>query len=427
MNKALVMWPLQIPTYFNAGHHLALYQVSGHLKKTTAVTDVHVIDGAVEQVSWKDLVLQLVKHEYQLVAVQCDLEGIEGTERSLSYLREFCPQAKIVAFGRMASMVPHTLRGFDFDAIVESGDFEPGVAAAFEALMMDSPSAPGIAFRAKDGGWLIPSARGARLPASDWYLPLPTEIPFEEYDTLYRDDKRRFSGLPYQRELVVPVARGCPIGCEYCEVPGVFGNREIRIDVQRALNYIQTCFGMGSFDYISFYAPTFTLDRRWVIDLCDQITRQFKPMRWKCCTTLHHLDEDLIRRMGSAGCTRISVGLETLEVSSLDLLPIPKKRGASHLADIAQWCTEAGIELNCFIVIGLPNSTLTGTAESIRAVRQIGARVRPTIYTDWNNMLPGLSEAQLARFNRHILPSGFNMDPGERKKLYRLLTGSADP
>lgn len=423
---SLIMWPLQVPTYFNAGHHLALYQVAGHLRRAHDAQEVHVLDGAVEQLTWKDFVVRLVRHDYEFVAIQSDLEGLEGTERTISYIREFRPRAKIVSFGRMTSMVPCTLRGFDFDAIVESGDFETGVAAARAALIAGTQSAPGVTFRIGDHAWQDPVTPGTRLHPNDWYLPLPHELPYSRYDMLYADDDRRFSGLPRQRELVVPIARGCPIGCDYCEVPSVFGTREARIGVQSVLDYVETCLRQAPFDYISFYAPTFTLNRRWVIDLCDRITTQLGPIKWKCCTTLHHLDEELVQTMGEAGCIRISVGLETLEESSLSALPPAKKRGARQLENAARWCKSSGIELNCFVIIGLPHTTPYGTAQSIQTVHELGARIRPTMYTNWEGMLPGLSESQLVRFNRQILPASHEMDACQRAEAYRLLTCPED-
>jgi anaerobic magnesium-protoporphyrin IX monomethyl ester cyclase len=424
--RSLVLWPLQVPTYFNAGHHLALYQVAGHLRRSEPEREVDVLDGAVEQLTWKDLVVRLVRNDYEFVAIQCDLEGLEGTERTIACIREIRPQARIVSFGRTAGMVPHVLRGFDFDAIVESGDFETGVAAAQQAFREDAPTAPGVALRDGAGVWRAPLIPGRRLNAVDWYLPLPDEIPHARYESLYSDDTRRFSGLPRQRELVVPVARGCPVGCDYCEVPVVFGRRETRIDVSRVLGYAEACFRQATFDYISFYAPTFTLDRRWVMELCVRIGKRLGRVRWKCCTTLSHLDEQLVLEMGRAGCVRISVGLETLEEPGLRALPSAKERGAQRLADVVRWCTEAGIELNCFVIIGLPQTTASGTEATIRAVHDLGARTRPALYTDWRELTPGLPEYALVRVNRQVFSPWRRVGPDERAHYYRLLVGIDD-
>ena len=86
------------------------------------------------------------------------------------------------------------------------------------------------------------------------------------------------------RELVVPVARGCPVGCSFCEVPTVFGKRERRLSITSTLTYIRKSFAAAPFDYVSFYAPTFTLDHAWVRALCGEL--RAAPVPWKCCTTI---------------------------------------------------------------------------------------------------------------------------------------------
>ena len=422
----LVLFPLQVPTYFNAGHHLALYQVAGYLNGRPDIGRVEVVDGAVGQATWKDLAQLLVTGDFDVVAVMNDLEGLDGTERTLAYIRRLAPGAHAVSFGRMTGTIPAVMKGFDFDAVVETGDFETGVEAAVHALWAGHREAPGVAFRV-GGDWLGPEERGTRLEPEQWYLPAPSELPYERYDALYGTDSRRFSGLPAQRELVVPVARGCPIGCDFCEVPVVFGLREKRLSVEATIGYIDRCFTDAHFDYVSFYAPTFTLDRGWVIELCERLQDRKTPTAWKCCTTLRHLDRELVAAMGASGCVRISVGLETLEPRGLELLPVAKAKGATRLQDVVTWCRDAGIELNCFVVVGLPGTTMADAVGTLRQLQDLGARARPTLYTDWQAMRPGADETELVLCNRHILPDSALLDEHERALAHRLAISGEPP
>jgi anaerobic magnesium-protoporphyrin IX monomethyl ester cyclase len=172
-----------------------------------------------------------------------------------------------------------------------------------------------------DDGEYSCSAPGVFLSPEAWKLPDVTEIPYDAYDKLYRDDLNKFCGIPDRRELVVPVARGCPIGCSFCEIPAQQGLHERRLPVQLVIDYIGQASIFRRFDYVSFYAPTFTLRRDWVERLCSQLSSLHRRLRWKCVTTLWHLDEDLIRHMAESGCIRISVGLETLSPRAEAKLP----------------------------------------------------------------------------------------------------------
>ena len=67
-----------------------------------------------------------------------------------------------------------------------------------------------------------------------------------------------------------------------------------------------------------------TVKNPWVIKLCSELISSGKPiLPWKTCTRLDCIDEELITLMGKAGCTRISVGVESI---SPDIQKRIKKR-----------------------------------------------------------------------------------------------------
>src|SRR5262249_48589633 len=158
------------------------------------------------------------------------------------------------------SQVPRLFEQFDLDAVVQSGDYEAGIAAVARWLATGSDPLPGVAVRSQDG-WKQPSLPGTFLEGSDWSLPDVDEIPYAAYGRLYHDDQKKFCGIPDRRELVVPIARGCPILCQFCDVPGREGARERRLPVPRVISYIEQSFAAHPFEYVSMYAPTFTLHR----------------------------------------------------------------------------------------------------------------------------------------------------------------------
>jgi anaerobic magnesium-protoporphyrin IX monomethyl ester cyclase len=424
--RVLVIRSPQVLSYFNAGHHLGLYQVAGHLRAHFPSARVDCLDPTVETITWKDIADLLLSGNFHLVAIQNDLDGIDGLDRLVAYARAISPRSRLITFGRLSVTAPRYFRGTDLDAVVESGDAEAGVEEFLRSVLRRrvEPLA-GVAVRA-EGGWRDAAGVGSFLAPSEWHLPDPSELPYERYDDLYADDGRRFSGLPGQRELVVPVARGCPMGCDFCEVPALGGSRERRLSVDETLRYIEDCAARASFDYVSFYAPTFTLMRRWVTDLCTKLTLAPQRLPWKCCTTLHHLDEQLLAEMAAAGCVRISVGLETLDEGGHAALPPAKRKARSDLESLAAWCIEVGIELNCFVIIGLPGTNIAGVEATMRTVVDLGGRVRPTIYAPGTERA-GLSSAdEVAALSRQILPSALPLDEDERQRAYALAFGALE-
>ncbi|WP_432168646.1 B12-binding domain-containing radical SAM protein [Streptomyces sp. bgisy031] len=422
--KVLVVRPPQVLSYFNAGHHLALYQVAGHLRRAVSDAVVTVIDASVTAMTWKDMADELFRGQYDFIAVMNDLDGVDGLARFLHYAASLLPDARTVTFGRLSSLHAELLDRYDLDAVVVSGDFEPGVLGACVAMETGSWSAPGVRFKA-GGKWIAPTVRGAYLQPSEWALPDPGEIPYEHYERLYSQDSRKFPGLPDRRELVVPVARGCPMGCAFCEVTSAFGSAERRLGVDRVVEYIRACMTRMDFDYVSFYAPTFTLNKAWVRQLCDSLASLPRPMPWKCCTTMHHLDAELVAAMGAAHCVRISVGLETLDSDAYSGLPRAKRQNEEDLRALAAACAAAGVELNCFVVVGLPGTTVESARKTIETALALGARVRPTLFTPYDTLSAKSTDLEIMAMNRQtFVPGSVSFDSHEQHDAYGLLFGA---
>jgi radical SAM superfamily enzyme YgiQ (UPF0313 family) len=407
-----------VPSYFNAGHHLPLFMVAAYLRQHSQC-EVLALDAGALNYTWKELADTLYK-QYDLIGVMNDFDAIDGVARLIAYARALSPHSKIVTFGRLSSQIPEFFRQYDMDAIVASGDYEPGVAGCVTAL--DSWGTPicGVSTRA-DGVWLDSAGAGRALDSSEWVLPDASEIPYDSYDRLYVRDRNKFCGIPERRELVVPVARGCPIGCHFCEVPGREGARERRLSIDRVIQYIATAFERMPFEYVAMYAPTFTLNRAWVIELCERLIARGVPFPWKCTTTAGHLDSTLLERMGAGGCVRISVGLETLEAEPQAKLPTRKRTKREEFSLLASECQRLGIELNCFVILGLPGATVEGTRSTVEYARAAGARIRPTVYTPYHLLRGDMDERTVGSFNRQLLAG--RMTRSEAHELYGLCFG----
>jgi anaerobic magnesium-protoporphyrin IX monomethyl ester cyclase len=398
--RVLVTWPPHVPSYFNAGHHLPTFMIAAYLR--TYDNEVTAVDAGALNYTWKEFADLVFQGQYDAIVVVNEYDVVEGVRRAVDYSRALSPGALLVTVGRLSFENPDFFRGLDLDAIVASGDYEAG---ALEALTWAAegrpwvPGLPGVLVRNADG-WQAQSASGTWLPAQEWVLPDVTEIPYAAYDNLYIDDKNKFCGIPQRRELVVPVARGCPVNCSYCDVPAMQGLRERRLSVPRTVDYIRSAFDRLPFEYVAFYAPTFTLDKHWMAEFCTELKAEPRGYPWKCATTLHHLNEGMVADMAGAGCVRISVGVETFEETAAKELPRVKRETRERFERTAAWCNASGVELNCFVIVGLPGSTPEGTQATIDVVRAVGARVRPTLYTPYERMHASMSEREVSAFNR---------------------------
>ena len=376
--KILCVAVPQVPHYINAGHTLTLFEVAAYIREKLALR-TQVLDASKGDVSWMDVARMLHKEQFGVVAILHDLgSSFEGLTLFIKYCRSVSPEAKLIVFGREVNKVPNFYQRYDVDAIVESGDYEAGIRNFVQWLINSKHPLCGIAIL-DHGTWIRPSEKGELLPAVDWVLPDVKEINYSSYDKLYSNDENKNCGIPDRMELVVPIARGCPIGCEFCEVWKREGITERRLPVNKVIEYIKTSFAELPFEYVSFYAPTFSLKKEWVTELSNELIKLGSVYPWKCTTAMQSLDEGLIELMRRSGCIRISIGLETLG-RGRDDLPIVKRIAEERFNEVALWCKKYGVELNCFVILGLPGETLADSEYTANLVRRSGARYRPTTY-----------------------------------------------
>ena len=421
--RVLCVIPPYVASYFNAGHHLPVFQVAAFLRAQPGF-DVDARDLGALNANWKS-VCRLLIQRFDVVAMLNDFDAIDGFDRFVEYCRELSPVSRVITFGRASRQTPGFFEQFGFDAIASEGDYEASVAS-YLLHLRDGAPLHGVRVRTLDGHYRD-GERGQFLPAEQWAFPHIGEIPYAAYDRLYEDDLDKFCGVPRRRELVVPVARGCPVGCDFCDVPGQQGRSERRVSVESVVAYIQDSYAKHPFEYVSFYAPTFTLRRAWVLDLCKRLQMLRPRVYWKCVTTVHHLDDEMVDAMGAAGCVRISVGVETTYADvALASLPQIKHYDEQRFQQLADMCARTNIELNCFLMLGLPGESAGDAELAIGRLVSAGHRVRPTLYTRYDRLRPESTLAEFARLNRQLLPVDGH-SRAERDAIYQLIhANSAD-
>ena len=200
------------------------------------------------------------------------------------------------------------------------------------------------------------------------------------------------------------------------------GDWKLGNNAEQTIKYIEESFNLLPFEYVSFYVPTFTLDRKWVVQFCEQMAKKKKTYPWKCVTLLSYLDNELLSLMAKSGCIRISFGIETLNENASDELPKCKKDTKECLKQISATCKKLGIEVNCFLMFGVPGDSPPDVFETLKLCQQLETRVRPTIYTPYHLLKDNMTVEDVSNFNRQFfLPEAFTAEDAEQYyKLFYL-------
>ena len=164
-------------------------------------------------------------------------------------------------------------------------------------------------------------------------------------------------------------SRGCPFRCSFCDksISGSQWRARSATDVVDELEHL-VAEGIG---FVNFYDDNFTLHRRRVVQICEEILRRGVKLEWKAEGRVDGVDAELLVLMREAGCRVVAYGVESGNASTLELLrkdvSIDKVRTAFAAT------RAAGIRPLAYIILGAPGEARDDVRRTIRFVREIGA------------------------------------------------------
>jgi radical SAM superfamily enzyme YgiQ (UPF0313 family) len=165
-------------------------------------------------------------------------------------------------------------------------------------------------------------------------------------------------------------SRGCPFKCVFCST-SIYGNRVRRRSIENAVTEIKHVINDFGIDHFYFLDDTLTLDRKYILEFCDEVEKQKLKFTWEGGTRANLVDEELIARMAKCGLIRISFGLESADIGVRKII---KKEVSLESYIIANELTNKyGIETINSVMLGLPGDTYESIERTISFVRNARA------------------------------------------------------
>lgn len=341
---------------------------------------VEVVDGIGTRMSWAEFedLLSRKRPKYYLTQVTAptltnDMYGVFLAKSK---------GAKTIAFG--THVTPNTFNTMnDYPALdfvmrgepewtlrelVDALDGKTGQNPEMEALFQKTdptrvPISPDMVSRGdfssiKGLGWRC--AGQIKLNPDRPFIPDLDDVPLPMHHLLPLDTYR----LPLIKgpyAFVVP-SRGCPAGCKYC-IKHVSYNYSVR--VRSAENIMAELWSLKKLgiNNVMLYADLFTVNRDQVMSICNAMIEEKIEMKWMCNSRTDYVDEEMLRKMGQAGCHMISWGIES---GSPEILKRARKGTDPGKAERAlHWARQAGIKNFGYFIIGLPGETEESIQQTI--------------------------------------------------------------
>ncbi|MBF0120280.1 MAG: radical SAM protein [Desulfobacterales bacterium] len=181
----------------------------------------------------------------------------------------------------------------------------------------------------------------------------PSEIPPPSWHYLdINAYKLPLKGRPF---LILSPIRGCPFLCNFCTAQLYYGKKLRKRPIANVISEIENSIHKYKIRDFFIWADTFTADKKYVKEFCDQIIKKNLKISWTCNSRVDTIDKDILVIMNKAGLWMISFGLESGNDSILEQSGKNITIKQSKYAVIS--ANEIGIKTSGHFIFGLLGET----------------------------------------------------------------------
>ncbi len=268
--------------------------------------------------------------------------------------KRILPDVKIVFGGVSATFLwEHFLTHFPQIDYVVLGEGEYTFLKLVTHIHNNEPTLPehinGLAFR--NGTAIVQTAPAAFISDLD-ELPNPAHY------------------FNYQH---VALTRGCPGKCTFCGSPALWGPKVRSHSSTYFVKQLALLYKKG-IKFFYFGDDTFTLNRKRVMRICQEITEQCPDIRWTAISRVNFIDAELLAAMRLAGCIRISYGVESGSERIRKFLN--KNITRTQIETAFDLTTQYGIMARAYFIYGNPGEnevTIQETLDLIETIKPLSA------------------------------------------------------
>jgi len=273
--------------------------------------------------------------------------------------KEANPAGKVVAGGPHVAIYPAETVGLGCIDVAVKREGEPVINEILDRL--EEPErlrdVKGICFRL--GEEIIDTGEGPSVENLD-ALPFPdrTLLPYEKYYSLLGKDT-------YSTTLIT--SRGCPFKCAFCDRPAL-DNRFRSHSSDYVIEEIAACMKLGIREFL-FYDDTFTVNRKRVMKLCEQISKRRLDIRYDIRTRVDRIDKEMLLALKSTGCYGVHYGIESGTERILKRLN--KGVEIEQIREVFRLTKEIGMKTLAYIILGNPGETKAEIDETLQLIREV--------------------------------------------------------
>jgi len=329
-----------------------------------------IIDDLVEKLSFEKLMERLKNSE--IVGITSTTATFNSALRYAKLIKEKL-DAFVVMGGVHVTFRPFDALNHDFVDAVCVGEGEETIVEVAERVEAGKSleGVEGVIY--KERGKVVDNGPRGFIEDLD-SLPFPAFdlIPLEKY-TFFNEKLEQFPMI---------TSRGCPFACRYCSSSFFFGRRFRTRSAENVVDEMEWLVEDFDAKHVVFEDDTFTLDRRRVFEICEEIKRRGVDVEWSCSSRVDTINEEMLRKMKEAGCSLIYYGVES---ANKEILENYYRKGIKldAVKRAVEMTKKVGIGTVCSFIIGAPHET----KEDVKKTLKFAMKLNPD-YAQFSILTP---------------------------------------
>lgn len=332
---------------------ISLATMAAVLEKAGFETEVK--DCIVENIDFSALKKIIRSLKPSLIVVNTASGSIESDLRVSSLAKKINPEIKTAAFGIHVTALPDDCFKMQpaLDFIIK-GEPELTVLELAKVIQAERKftKVNGLSYQEK--GKVIHNPDRPLISNLD-ILPFPA---WEYVDV--KKYQMPFSGKPF---LLVGLGRGCPYNCLFCADKTFYGQKLRLPSPSKVVDEIERDIKRYGVDEFLFWTESFTLNRKFALQVCQEIIRRGLRIRFVVNSRVDHVDQELLSTLKKSGCFMIGFGIESADNKILTAMR--KRVTVAQIKKAVELAKKAGLEVTGHFMLGFPGETKESILKTI--------------------------------------------------------------
>ena len=339
-------------------------QIAGILKDWYGIKDIHIRDYPVEGGTVKDLYRDFDRIKPDYAVISTTTPTILKDAELVRQLKEKFPETNFILKGaHFYAAGEDVVSRYKVDFAVYG---ETDIVASELIGKLEEGVHPkdirGIIFYDPN------TEKAIRTPPREFFEPLDN-LPFPDRSLLRNELYIRPD--TEEPQTTIQSHRGCPFKCTYCLSRIVYGSKVRFRTPQNVVDEIEQVYEKFGIKNFFFRADTFTINKRWVINLSKEILERglHEEIQWVTNSRVDTIDDDRAQWMKKAGCWLVSLGIESGNQEILNRI----KKGITldQARNAVKVLKKYGIKTYLFFMIGFPWESKKEVEDTIRFAKEL--------------------------------------------------------